>query len=66
MKKSGQYDEGSTTVVQGMRLRREKANAMCKTGLDPGSGKKDKDYKRYLGDTVKNVHVVCMLHDAHF
>ena len=49
-----------------MRLRREKANVMCKTGLDPGSGKKDKDYKRDLGDTVKNLHVVCMLNDAHF
>ena len=67
-KKSGKYDEGSSIAVQGMRLRRENVNAMFKTGLDffPGSGKKDKDYKRYLADTVKNLHVVCMLNDAHF
>ena len=37
-KKSGKYDEGSSTAVQGMRLRREKVNAMCKTGLDLKKG----------------------------
>lgn len=39
---------------------REKANVMCKTRLDPGSGKKDKDYKRYLGDYCEKF--ACGLH----